>query len=171
MNLLLTEYEERNVAGFEIDKCEEKKSLKNICVITNGCPENRIDCSRTQQFLIDNGYTVTADVQDADVIVFNSCGLTEDTQEGSIKIIEDFNIESGKTKDLAKVLKNHVNDEKTLIILKDDSKLVKQAGRNIPWLDILSYNKLRAHNMYYVKKLIILETAVNKLNEFYGDDK
>ena len=67
MNLLLTEYEERNVAGFEIDKCEEKKSLKNVCVITNGCPENRIDCSRTQQFLSDNGYTVTADVQDGNL--------------------------------------------------------------------------------------------------------
>ena len=93
------------------------------------------------------------------------------TKEDRLRIIEDFNIDSGRTKDLVNLLKKHVGNEKTLIILQDDSRMLKQAGRNIPWLDILSFNRLRAHNMYYVKKLIILETAVNKLNEFYGESK
>jgi len=88
MNLLQTECEERNVAEFEKDKCDEKKGIKKVCVITNGCPENRIDCSRMQGFLDDNGYIVTADIQDADVVVFNACGLTCATQEYSVKIIK-----------------------------------------------------------------------------------
>ena len=58
-----------------------------LCVITNGCPENRIDCARMQEFLKDNGFTVTAEYRDADIILFNSCGLTQTTQEGSIEII------------------------------------------------------------------------------------
>ncbi len=97
--------------------------------------------------------------------------LSLKNKEDCLRIIEDFNIDSGRTKDLANLLKNHVGNERTLIILNDDSRMLKQAGRNIPWLDILSYNRLRAHNMYYVKKLIILETAVNKLNEFYGENE
>ncbi len=97
--------------------------------------------------------------------------LSLKTKEDRLRIIEDFNIDSGKTKDLVNLLKKHVGNEKTLIILQDDSRMLKQAGKNIPWLDILSFNRLRAHNMYYVKKLIILETAVNKLNEFYGESK
>jgi large subunit ribosomal protein L4 len=97
--------------------------------------------------------------------------LSLKNKEDKLRIIEDFNIESGKTKDLFKILKNHTGSEKTLIIMNDDSRLIKQAGRNIPWLDILSFNRLRAHNMYYVKNLIILETAAKSLNEFYGDKK
>ena len=86
MTLLQTE--ERNVAVIEKIKCAEKKRTKKVCVITNGCPENRIDCARMQKFLGDNGHTVTADIQDAETIVFNACGLTNATQEFSIKIIK-----------------------------------------------------------------------------------
>ena len=87
MNLLQTECVESNVAGFQISKTDEKKRTKKVCVITNGCPENRIDCARMQEFLRDNGCTVTADLQNADTIVFNTCGLTKSTQEESIEII------------------------------------------------------------------------------------
>lgn len=104
MTLLQAECEERNVAGtclptgkpaaagkIEKNKCDnEKKRCKKVCVITNGCPENRIDCSRMKDFLGDNGHTVTANIQDADTIVFNSCGLTQATQEFSIKIIKSI---------------------------------------------------------------------------------
>ncbi len=95
MALLQTECVERNVAGtylptgkIEKNKCEEKICTKKVCVITNGCPENRIDCARIQEFLGDSGHTVTANFQDADTIVFNACGLTNATQEFSIKIIK-----------------------------------------------------------------------------------
>jgi threonylcarbamoyladenosine tRNA methylthiotransferase CDKAL1 len=72
----------------ETAKCDGKKRTKKVCVITNGCPENRIDCSRMQKFLGDNGCTITADIKNADIVVFNSCGLTHATQEFSVKIIK-----------------------------------------------------------------------------------
>jgi len=87
VTLLQTARIERNVAGTEKNKCGEEKRTKKVCVITNGCPENRIDCARMQEFLGVNGCTITADLQDADTIVFNACGLTQATQEFSIKII------------------------------------------------------------------------------------
>jgi threonylcarbamoyladenosine tRNA methylthiotransferase CDKAL1 len=86
--LLQTECKERNVAEFEATKCDEQKHAKKVCVITNGCPENRIDCSRMQHFLGDNGNTVTADIKDADIVIFNACGLTHATQEYSVSIIK-----------------------------------------------------------------------------------
>jgi large subunit ribosomal protein L4 len=97
--------------------------------------------------------------------------LSLKNKEDKLRIIEDFQVDTGKTKDLVNILKNHTDNEKTLIILNDDSTMLKRAGRNIPWLDILSFNRLRAHNMYYVKNVIILETAAKLLNEFYGDKK
>ena len=89
-------------------------------------------------------------------------------QSATLKIVEDFSIESGKTKDLAGILKNLGDRERTVIILKDDDGMVKRAGANIPWIRFLSYNRLRAHDLFYGRQIILLETAAKNLNAFYG---
>jgi large subunit ribosomal protein L4 len=35
-------------------------------------------------------------------------------------------------------------------------------------LSFLSYNRLRAHDLFYGRRIIMLETAVKNLNAFYG---
>jgi len=94
--------------------------------------------------------------------------LSLKNKEDRISIIEDFTSESGKTKDLLKVLKNFFPDEKTVIILHKDDGMLKRAGENLPNLKFLKYDRLRAHDLFYGKRLLILETAVLKLNEFYS---
>jgi len=98
--------------------------------------------------------------------------LSLKAQNATMKVVEDFTIDAGKTKDLMAVLKNLVPQDKaerTVVILKDDDKLVKRAGRNIPWLHFLSYNRLRAHDLFYGRSVIVMESAVQSLNEFYAD--
>ncbi|MCQ2603965.1 MAG: 50S ribosomal protein L4 [Spirochaetia bacterium] len=85
------------------------------------------------------------------------------------KVVEDFTVESGKTKDIVSILKNLVPEERTVIILKDDDAMIKRAGKNLPWVSFLSYNRLRAHDLFYGKNVLALETAALKLNEFYGE--
>ena len=85
--------------------------------------------------------------------------------------IEDFTIESGKTKDLVKILSNFANNERTVIVLKDDDAKIKRAGKNIPTVSFLSYNRLRAHDLFYARKIVILESAVKNLSDFYAEDK
>ncbi len=94
--------------------------------------------------------------------------LSLKVKEESLRIVEDFNVESGKTKDLVSILKNHVGGEKTIMVLKDDDQMIKRAGKNIPWLRILSFDRLNAHDLFYGKKVIVLETAAGSLNDFYG---
>lgn len=89
--------------------------------------------------------------------------------DAKFKIVEDFTVESGKTKDLVSVLKNLVSDERTVLILKDDDSMVKRAGANIAKLDVLSYNRLNAHDLFYGKNVLVLEGAALKLNEFYAN--
>lgn len=89
--------------------------------------------------------------------------------DAKFKIVEDFTVESGKTKDLISVLKNLVSDERTVIILKDDDSMVKRAGANIANVNILSYNRLNAHDLFYGKNVLVLESAALKLNEFYAN--
>lgn len=94
--------------------------------------------------------------------------LSMQAQSDRFMVIEDFSVESGKTKDLVKILSNFSKDERTVIILKDDDMKIKQAGRNIPRLHFLSYNRLRAHDLFYGRKIIVLESAVKKLSDFYS---
>ena len=95
--------------------------------------------------------------------------LSAHAQGDRLTVVEDFTIESGKTKDLVKILNNFAKDERTVLILKDDDKLIKRAARNIPNLTFLTYNRLEAHDLYYGRKVIALESAVKNLSEFYAD--
>lgn len=97
--------------------------------------------------------------------------LSMQAQSDRFTVVEDFTVESGKTKDLAKILSNFANGERTVIVLKDDDAMIKRAGRNIPTLSFLSYNRLRAHDLFYARKLVVLEGAVKNLSEFYAEDK
>ncbi len=98
--------------------------------------------------------------------------LSMKAQDGSMAIVEDFSSEKGKTKDFVKQISALASDKdavRTVIILKDDDAEVKRAGRNLPWLSFLSYNRLRAHDLFYGRKVIVLESAARELNEFYAD--
>jgi large subunit ribosomal protein L4 len=95
--------------------------------------------------------------------------LSLKAQSDILKIVEDFTVESGKTRDLVKILKSFGDQERTVLILKDDDAKVKQAGRNIPWLTYLSYNNLTAHDLFYGRRIIMMEGAAKNLSTFYGE--
>jgi large subunit ribosomal protein L4 len=94
--------------------------------------------------------------------------LSLKAQSDILTVVEDFSVESGKTRDLAGLLKNFGDSQRTVIILKDDDARIRRAGANIPWLSFLSYNRLRAHDIFYGRRVIVLEGAAKKLSEFYG---
>jgi len=52
-----------------------------VCVLTHGCPENRIDGARIREFLKKNGHKLTSEVRDADIILLNACGLTRHSEK------------------------------------------------------------------------------------------
>lgn len=98
--------------------------------------------------------------------------LSLKAQDGTLVVVEDFTVESGKTQDLLKLLAAFAGSKdavRTVLVLKDDDSMVKQAARNIPWLSFLSYNRLRAHDLFYGRKVVVLESAAKQLNEFYQD--
>ena len=97
--------------------------------------------------------------------------LSLQAQSDRLTVVEDFTVESGKTKDLVKVLNNFAKDERTVVILKDDDAKIKQAGRNLHNVYFLSFNRLRAHDLFYGRKVIMLESAAKNLSEFYKEEE
>ncbi len=98
--------------------------------------------------------------------------LSLKAQGDRLTIVEDFTVESGKTKDLAIILKNFIKDEhRTVVVLKDNDAMIKRAGNNIPTVSFLSYNRLRAHDLFYGQKIIMLESAAKNLSDFYCEEQ
>jgi large subunit ribosomal protein L4 len=96
--------------------------------------------------------------------------LSLKVQSDVLKIVEDFSVDSGKTKDLVGLLKNFGDAVRTVLVLKDDDPKLKQAAANIPWLSYISYNRLSAHDLFYGRRVLMLETAAKNLCEFYAGE-
>lgn len=99
--------------------------------------------------------------------------LSQKNQEDRLLVVEDFTVDSGKTKDLVAILKRINPDPKgrTVMVLSGEDRLLKRAGRNLPDVRILNYNRLLARELFYASRLILLEKAALSLNEFYGEGK
>ena len=96
--------------------------------------------------------------------------LSLQAQTDRLTVVEDFTVESGKTKDLKKILDKFAKDTRTVVILKDDDELLKIAARNLHNVHFLAYNRLRAHDLFYGRKVIVLESAVKNLSDFYKSE-
>jgi large subunit ribosomal protein L4 len=93
--------------------------------------------------------------------------LSLKASDDSLIVVEDLTL-SGKTKELHEIMTTLTGQERTVLILTDEDSMAKRAGRNIPWLSYLAYNRLRAHDLFYGRKVVVTETAAKALNEFYG---
>lgn len=97
--------------------------------------------------------------------------LTLSVEENRLVVIEDFTSEYGKTRDLAAVMKTfETENQRTVLIMKDDDAMLRRAARNIPYLHVLAYDKLSAKELLYGRKIIVLKEAVSNLNDFYGEN-
>jgi len=70
-----------------------KKPYK-IGMVSLGCPKNQVDAEQMMGVLAGSGFELTADQQEAEVIVVNTCGFIESAKEESIGAI----LEAGKLK-------------------------------------------------------------------------
>jgi large subunit ribosomal protein L4 len=95
------------------------------------------------------------------------CILSLKASSACLKIVEDFTVESGKTKDIVDILNNFTKRERTVFVTKDDDAMLKRAGANIPYLTFLSYNRLRAHDLFYGRCVIMHESAAAQLKTFF----
>jgi tRNA A37 methylthiotransferase MiaB len=60
---------------------------RTIYVLSNGCPESRIDLRRMQEYFERNGWTETGLLSEADLVLFNACAGTQDGEDSSMAII------------------------------------------------------------------------------------
>ncbi len=63
--------------------------IQTVGFVSLGCPKNLVDSEQMLATLVDAGYELVADHNDADAIVINTCGFLEASKEESVDVIND----------------------------------------------------------------------------------
>ena len=96
--------------------------------------------------------------------------LTDKMRKNKLRVIEDIDVQSGKTKEAVNVLLNlltiknkldklnknqatkEINKYRVTVIVTDEDKNLKRAIKNIRWAKTLNYNRLSSHNLFILTK-------------------
>ncbi len=97
--------------------------------------------------------------------------LTYKAQNNQIMVVEDFNFEQPKTKEMFNILRAlKINDKKTLLLTGSYNKTIYLAGRNIPCLNVLEANKASTYDILNNKVLLLQESALNLINKNFSHE-
>lgn len=94
--------------------------------------------------------------------------LSSKVQDGEMIVIDKISLEGYKTKDIAAMLKAVGSEKKALIVLDSvDEKVIKSAG-NIPGVKTTQVNSLNVYDILGADKFIVVQGAVQKIEEVYA---
>lgn len=117
--------------------------MKKVGIVSLGCMKNRVDSENILGLFDRNGYEITNDPSDSDVIVINTCGFIESSKKESIENILEM-IQYGK-----KVVVTGCLAERYLEELK----------KEIPEVDL--YIPIRDYS-HFNEKLYLIDKEVDK---------
>ncbi len=94
--------------------------------------------------------------------------LSSKLADNQLIVIDDFGVTEYKTKAVIEILKNIGSEKKALIVLPSvDEKLIASAN-NIPGVKTAQVNTLNVYDILNADKFIMLEGAVEKIQEVYA---
>ena len=115
--------------------------MDTVSLITLGCPKNTVDSERMHRLLERNGYRVSEDATEADVVVVNTCGFIQPAKEESISTVleaADLKVHANckgliVTGCLAERYQTELQDDLTeadlILGLKDEKDIVSHCDR------------------------------------------
>lgn len=85
-------------------------------------------------------------------------------KDGQVRVIEDFRIESGKSRDIFRILKSQgLEATKVLLLLSEYDQKTLQASRNLPILNVQMAEMVSTYDILNCKMLLIQQSAISKL--------
>ncbi len=93
-----------------------------------------------------------------------SSALSGKCKDEQLKIVEDFKLETAKTRQVYAVLKNFgLENDKTLVLVPEYDSTMLLAGRNIKNMKILMAQDASVYDLLNCKTLLVMESAIKKL--------
>jgi large subunit ribosomal protein L4 len=94
--------------------------------------------------------------------------LTYKAAENSILVLEDFNMEAPKTKEIVAIRTNlQIADKKSLFVLPVENNSIYLSSRNLKNISVVTASELNTYQILNAKTIVILEGSVNKIEEAF----
>ena len=95
--------------------------------------------------------------------------LSYKAKENNITVLENFNIETPKTKEFINILTNlKLSDMKTLMIVPDYNNNVYMSGRNLPKTKVVAAKDVNTYEILNANKVIIVEDSVKAFENLFN---
>ena len=95
-------------------------------------------------------------------------GLTYKAAENSILILEDFNLDAPKTREIVALRTNlQIADKKSLFVLPVENNSIYLSSRNLKDVSVVTVSELNTYEILNAKTIVILEGSVNKIEEAF----
>ena len=92
--------------------------------------------------------------------------LSYKAQENAIVVVEDFNMESPKTKDFVNIAKNlKVERLKTLLLLPEANKNVYLSARNLQKAEVMIASTLNTYKVLNADVLVVTEKSLKTIDD------
>jgi large subunit ribosomal protein L4 len=87
--------------------------------------------------------------------------LSYKAKDESIVILEDFSLETPKTKDFINILKGlNIDNQKVLLVLPENNNYVYLSARNLEKADVITVSDLNTYRVMNAAKLVFSERSV-----------
>ena len=91
--------------------------------------------------------------------------LSYKAQENGIVVVEDFNIETPKTKEILAIAKAlNVEGKKLLFVMPEENKNVYLSARNLPRVEVMGAANINAYKVLNADVLVMAENAIEKID-------
>ena len=98
-------------------------------------------------------------------ILARKSALTYKAQENAILVLEDFNFEAPKTKEIVNIAKNlKVDGKKLLFVLPTANKNVYLSARNLQRTDVIEAEKVNTYKVLNADVLVITEKSLETID-------
>ena len=91
--------------------------------------------------------------------------LSEKVLKKALVVVDNFNMESTKTKDALKMLDALKLEDKVLFVTSDDAANLYLATRNLPNCLVIYAEEVNVYDLVNADVVVMDEVAVNKLEE------
>ncbi len=95
--------------------------------------------------------------------------LSYKAKDGAILIVEDFNFEEVKTKNLAALRESlNISEKKVLFVLNQPNNNVYLSSRNLSGVKVVTASELSTYDIMNASKLTFVESSVEAIEQNFG---
>jgi large subunit ribosomal protein L4 len=94
--------------------------------------------------------------------------LTYKAKSNSILVLEDFNIESPKTKEITNICQNlNLTNKKSVFVLSEPNKNIYLSSRNLQKQKVVTASSINTYEIMNAGTIVLVESSIDVLNKMF----